>query len=85
MKEFVFTINDENGIHARPAGMLVKKAGEFNSTITVKKDEKTADAKRLFALMSLGAKKNDQLTFIIEGHDEELAAEGLQQFCNENL
>ncbi|MFZ2539123.1 MAG: HPr family phosphocarrier protein [Oscillospiraceae bacterium] len=85
MKEFIFVIKDENGIHARPAGMLVKKAGEFCSTITIKKIEKAVDAKRLFAVMGLGAKKNDELTFTIEGEDEDLALSSLQQFCNENL
>ncbi len=85
MKEFKYVIKDENGIHARPAGLLVKKAGEFNSTVNVKKMEKTVDGKRLFAIMSLGAKKNDELTFTIEGEDEEIAISALQQFCNENL
>ena len=54
MKTFLYEITDEIGIHARPAGLLVKLAGGFQSTITVDKDGKTADAKRIMALMGLG-------------------------------
>ena len=50
MKEFKFTIKDEAGIHARPAGLLVKAAGEFACTIKIEKDGKSADAKRIFGL-----------------------------------
>lgn len=85
MKEFKFIIKDEVGIHARPAGLLVKKAGEFKSQITIKKGEKTADAKRLFAVMGLAAKKDDEIIFTIDGGDENEALIALEQFCNENL
>lgn len=85
MKEFDFVIRDSVGIHARPAGMLVKKAAEFSSKITISKGEKTADCKRLFAIMSLAAKQNDNIRFEIEGQDEEKAAKALQEFCGENL
>lgn len=54
MKEFTYTITDPVGIHARPAGMLAKKAAGFKSTVTVIKGEKKADTRRLMALMGLG-------------------------------
>lgn len=85
MKEFKFTIKDEAGIHARPAGLLVKAAGEFASTVTINKDGKSADAKRIFGLMGLGAKCGDTLTVTCEGADEEAAAEALEKFVNENM
>ncbi len=85
MKEFRYVIKDSVGIHARPAGMLVKTAGAFQSSITVKKGEKTADAKKLFSIMSLGAKCQDTILFTIEGSDEQEAADALQKFCEENL
>ena len=66
MKEFSYVLTDENGIHARPAGMLVKEAGKFQSTIKVTKGEKSADVKRLFALMGLAAKKGDKLDFKVK-------------------
>ena len=49
MKEFNYTITDPQGIHARPAGVLVKEAAKYQSTITLEKDGKTGDAKRIFA------------------------------------
>lgn len=85
MKEFKFTIKDEAGIHARPAGLLVKAAGEFASTITIEKDGKSADAKRIFGLMGLGAKCGDVLTVTVDGADEVQAAEALEKFMNENM
>ncbi len=57
MQNFSYTITDENGIHARPAGIFVKKASAFSSEITVTLGDKSASAKKLFALMGLGAKK----------------------------
>ena len=73
MKTFTYVITDPEGIHARPAGLLVKKAGEFSCSITLKKGEKSADAKRIFAVMSLAAKKGEELTVICDGAQEEEA------------
>lgn len=85
MKEFTYKICDEVGIHARPAGLLVKKAGEFASDITVFKDEKGADAKKLFAVMGLGVKKGDTVRIQVSGSDEENAAAELEKFFVDNL
>ena len=85
MKEFSYVLTDENGIHARPAGMLVKEAGKFQSTIKVTKGEKSADVKRLFALMGLAAKKGDKLDFKVEGDDEDNASQALREFLEQNL
>lgn len=85
MKEFIYVIKDEIGIHARPGGLIVKKATSFQSSITIDKEGKKADAKRLFAIMSLAAKQNDAIHFIIEGTDEELAADELNKLCEEIL
>lgn len=85
MKEFKFTIKDEAGIHARPAGLLVKAAGEFQSTITIIKDGKSADAKRIFGIMGLGAKCGDELTITADGADEDAAIASLEKFMNENM
>lgn len=85
MKEFTYVLKDENGIHARPAGLLVKEAAKFASKVTVQKGEKSADGKRLFALMGLGAKKGDELKILVEGADEEDAAAALESFLEGNL
>lgn len=84
MKEFTYTITDPVGIHARPAGMLAKKAAGFKSTVTVIKGEKKADTRRLMAFMGLGIKCGDTITIQAEGEDEQAAAEAVQAFLKEN-
>ena len=85
MKEFTYVITDKEGIHARPAGELVKAAKEYQSSVTIIKDEKKADAKKLFGLMGLGVKQGMEITVQIEGEDEEAAAAALETFLKENL
>ncbi len=85
MREITYKIKDEIGIHARPAGLLVKKAAEFKSEITILKGEKTVDAKKIFGVMSLGAKCGDEIKAVITGSDEDSAAEELARFFAENL
>lgn len=85
MKTFEYTIKDEVGIHARPAGLLVKKAKEFTSVIKVTKGEKSAEATKLMALMSLGVKNGETVTVSVEGADEDNAAAEMEKFFQENL
>lgn len=86
MKSFDYTITDEVGIHARPAGLLVKEAKSYEATnITVSKNGKSADAKKLMALMGLGVKKGDTVTISIEGGEEETILAKMQEFFQNNL
>lgn len=85
MKEFCYTITDPEGIHARPAGEFVKEAKKFASEVKLVKGEKSADAKKIFGLMSLGVKQGEEILVQIEGTDEEEAATGLEKFLKENL
>lgn len=85
MKEITYEIKDPVGIHARPAGLLVKKASSFKSDITITKDGKTVDLKKIFGIMSLGAKQGDTIVINITGEDEEEAFEAIKDFLNENL
>ena len=85
MKEFKHVINDPLGMHARPAGMLVKAVAGYASTITITAPTGKADAKRLMALMRLAAKQGMELTVTVEGADEEKAASELQAFLTANL
>ena len=84
MKEFTYTITDPVGIHARPAGMLAKKAAGFKSTVIVIKGEKKADTRRLMALMGLGIKCGETITVQAEGEDEQAGADGIKAFLIEN-
>ena len=85
MKQFQYTISDPVGIHARPAGLLVKEAKKFQSEITIEKEGKAVNAPRLMALMGLGVKKDDTVTVTVSGDDEEPAAAALEKFFQENL
>ena len=85
MKEIKHVINDPLGMHARPAGMLVKAVAPFASKITVTAPTGSADAKRLMALMRLAAKQGMELTVKVEGPDEEKAAAELEAFLKANL
>ena len=85
MKTFEYTIKDELGIHARPAGLLVKEAKKFESECTSTKDGKTKKLTQLMMLMSLGVKQGDIVTVTAEGADEEAAAAALKEFFENNL
>ena len=85
MKEFVYVINDPLGLHARPAGMLVKACAGYASSVTITAPTGKADAKRLMAVMRLAAKQGMELTASVEGADEEKAAAELKAFLEANL
>ena len=74
MKSFEYTITDPVGIHARPAGVLVKEIKKYASTVTVNKGEKSVNALKLMALMGMGIKQGDTIRVDVEGADEENAA-----------
>lgn len=79
MKEYRYVVEDNNGLHARPAGMLAATCKKFTSEIKVLYDGKEADGKRLLSLMSLGAKYGAELHFKIEGEDEEEAERAIKE------
>ena len=85
MKEFKYVIIDPEGIHARPAGILVKQAAGYQSSVTIAKGEKSADAKRIFGVMGLGVKTGEEVTITVDGADEDTAAAELETFFKENL
>jgi len=85
MKEFTYTITDPNGIHARPAGLLVKQLKAFKSTVTIFKGDKNVDMKKLLALMGLAVKQGDAVTIKVEGEDEEACAAALEKFLKETF
>ena len=85
MKVFSYVIKDEVGIHARPAGMLVKEAQKYKSNITIIKDGKRAEATKLMALMSLGVKCGQTVEVEVAGSDEVQAFEEIKKFFEVNL
>ena len=73
MKQFQYTIKDELGVHARPAGLLVKLAKQYTSTITLEKNGKTCDMRKLMAVMGMGIRQGETITVTAEGEDEAAA------------
>ena len=78
-------IKDENGIHARPAGLLASEAKKFNCEIFIVKNGKRANAKKIFELMSLCVKGNDEINLEISGDDEKKAFDAIAIFLKNNL
>lgn len=87
MKKINYTVTAEAGIHARPAGLLVKKAASFKSNIKILHEQRgsEADLKRLMAVMALGVKQGDGIVISVDGEDEEEAADALEAFLKENF
>lgn len=86
MKQFEYTIHDPLGIHARPAGMLVKEAKAFADTaVTITKGDTTVKATQLMKLMSLGVKQGDVVTVAAEGANEDATIAALKAFFEANL
>lgn len=85
MKSFEYTVKDELGIHARPAGMLAKAAKALDSEITITKGDKTVGAARLMALMGLAVKCGDTVTVTINGGNEEASERAMKEFFEANL
>ncbi len=86
MKQFSYVIKDALGIHARPAGLLAKKAKSYDdTTVSITANGKTANAGQLMKLMALGVKQGTEVTITCEGAAEEEACAGLKAFLEENL
>ena len=85
MRTFEYAIIDELGIHARPAGMLVKEVKKYDAKITLSAKGKTMDAGKLMMIMGMGIKQGDVVTVSAEGVDEDTAIAALEKIFNENL
>lgn len=85
MKEFTYTIKDKDGLHARPAGILVKNAKCFVSNVSITKDDQTADMKALIKVMSMAIKQGTTVKIRVDGPDEEECAKALKECFENNL
>ena len=85
MKTTTYTIQDELGIHATPAGLLVKEVKKFQSKITLEGNGKKAEAGKLLAVMGMGIKQGTELTITAEGPDEDEAIAAMEEFFKNNL
>jgi phosphotransferase system HPr (HPr) family protein len=85
MQQLTHTISDPNGIHARPAGLLVRQMEAFKSTVTINKDEQSASAKQIIGIMKMRLKCGQTFTLTAEGEDESAAIEAAKTFLAANL
>ena len=87
MKKITYTVKAEAGLHARPAGLLVKQTAAFKSNIKILNEEsgKEADLKRLMAVMALGVRQGNSIAISADGEDEEEAVAVIEAFLKENF
>ena len=85
MIEFSYTLTIDEGLHARPAGNLVKKIQGYAEKVTLTKNSKTVDGKRLFPVLNLQVKKGEQIVIAVEGGNEETVAKELKSYCESML
>ena len=85
MVGFEFTVKDPVGLHARPAGRLVKEAARFASRIVLEANGKSVEATRLLALMGLRIKSGETVKVSVEGEDEVVCAEAMKVFFAANV
>lgn len=85
MVSFTFVVNDEQGMHARPAGLLVKEAVGCSSEVTIRKGDRTGNAKRIFNVMGLSIKAHEEVEITLEGDKEQEEAAALEAFIRENI
>ena len=85
MKSFTYVITDKEGIHARPAGIVVAEAKKYASGVTIENKGKKADLKRIFGVMSLCVKCGEEVVITVDGADEEAAAAAIEKIFKENL
>lgn len=85
MKSIQYTIKDPSGLHARPAGLLVKAVKATDSHVTIEKDGKAVAADRLLSVMGMGIRCGDTVTVTVSGGDEEASAAAIEAFFEKNL
>ncbi len=85
MAKVVLTLENKVGLHARPAGALVRVAKGFSSTITVTYRDKQANAKSILSVLSLGAERGALVSIEATGDDAEQAVEKLRQLVRDKF
>ncbi len=79
------TINNQVGLHARPATFFIQKANEFKSVIWIEKEDRRVNAKSLLGVLSLGIVKGTTVNIIADGADEEEAVETLTDLIDKEF
>ncbi|WP_291578568.1 HPr family phosphocarrier protein [Clostridium sp. UBA6640] len=85
MKKLNVTVKSKSGLHARPAATLVNLTQQFESNITIEKDGRSANAKSIIGILSIGAAMGDVVSVLIDGEDETEAFSELEELFNKTL
>lgn len=85
MQSFNYKIKDPYGVHARPAGLLVREAMKFSCKISIEKNGETADLKKLFSVMSLNIKEGESVKVSFDGADEADARVAIERYMEKNM
>lgn len=85
MKEVTLTVENETGLHSRPADLFVRTAKLYESRITVRKGEKSADAKNIIKVILLNVGQDNEITVQAEGSDEDAALKDLRSLIESNF
>jgi len=85
MKETTLTVHNETGLHSRPADLFVRTAKLYSSSISLRKGEKSADAKNIIKVILLNVSQGTEITIVADGDDEEPAIADLQRLIDSNF
>jgi len=85
MPEIQLVINNEVGLHARPAALFVQTASKFKSMITINKGSNSANAKSILHVLTLGIQKGSTITVLAEGEDADQALEAISDLYSRNF
>ncbi len=78
-------INNQVGLHARPATFFIQKANEFKSSIWIEKDDRRVNAKSLLGVLSLGIVKGTSVNIVADGVDEDEAIKTLAELIDSDF
>ena len=79
MIERIVTVKNRAGIHARPAALIVKTANSFTSKLYIERDTMKINGKSIMGIITLGASYKTELKIIVDGTDEQAAADSIEQ------
>lgn len=85
MIEREVTIRNRAGLHTRPASMLVRTASQFESEVFLRRDNYEINGKSVIGVMTLAAEQGASLTLIVEGEDEEEAADAIVELFDDGF
>jgi phosphocarrier protein len=85
MTEQIAVLQNQVGLHARPATYFIQKANDFKSSVWIEKDERRVNAKSLLGVLSLGVSRGDTILVIADGEDQDEAVAELVALINGNF